>query len=123
MHLIEAEEQRREQGQPRRARVWCQTLTQAVVGLAMWDWDPLWPSTCVVDVYCHPEFWKEGWSLLGALPLPVAERHVAYSDEGCPQKGEALRLAGFRQTVRHSERVAVDRARTRLVDVSVWEKS
>ncbi len=123
LDLIEGEEQRREKGEPARARVLCQRATQAVVGLAVWGWDPLWPSTCVVEVYCHPAFWQEGGELLAALPLPEAERYVAYSDGDCPQKGEVLQITGFKQMARHARRVAPDRARTRLVDVVVWEKS
>lgn len=122
LHLIEAEELRRERGESLRARVLCLASTEAVVGLAMWDWDPLWPSTCVVEVYCHPDFWEEGGALLAALPLPEAERYTAYSDTDGLEKGEVLRAAGFRPVGRHVRRVALDRARTRLVDVSVWER-
>jgi hypothetical protein len=120
--LIEGEEQGREKGEVSRARVLCQKATQAVVGLAIWDWDPLWPSTCVVEVYCHSGFWGEGGALLGALPLPEAERYVAYSDADCLEKGEVLRAAGFRQTAQHARRAALDQARTRLVDINVWER-
>lgn len=123
LDLIQEEERRREKGESARARVLCQTTTQAVVGLAIWDWDPLWPSTCAVEVYCHPDFWAEGGELLGALPLPEAERYVAYSDTDCLEKGEVLRDAGFRQTAQHARRVAIDRACTRLVDVRVWERT
>jgi hypothetical protein len=123
LDLIQGEEERREKGELSRARVLCQASIQAVVGLAIWDWDPLWPSTGVVDVYCHPDFWEEGGALLGALPLPEAERYVAYSDADCLEKGEVLRSAGFRPVARHARRAALDRARTRWVDVSVWEKS
>lgn len=122
LDLIQGEEQRREKGELSRAQVLCQTASQAVVGLAAWDWDPLWPSTCVVEVYCHPSFWEEGWGLLGALPLPEAERYMAYSDTDCLEKGEVLRAAGFRPVGRHARRVALDRVRTRLVDVNVWER-
>ena len=123
LHLIQEKEQRREQGVPARARVLCQAATGAVVGLAMWDWDPLWPSTCLVDVYCHPGFWEHGWALLGELALPTAERCVAYNDQGCRSKGHMLLAAGFRPVALHHRRVAPDRARTSLVDVEVWEKA
>jgi hypothetical protein len=122
LDLIQGEERRREKGELARARALCQTNSHAVVGLAIWDWDPLWPSTCVVDLYCHPHFWGEGGALLGALTLPEAERYAAYSDADCPAKGEVLCGAGFRPVGRHARRAALDRARTRLVDVEVWEK-
>jgi len=120
--LVRGEEQRGEKGEKPRARVLFQTTSQAVVGLSIWDWDPLWPATCLVDVYCHPDFWEEGRALLADLALPQAERYVAYSDPGCLEKGEVLRAAGFRPAGRHPRRVALDRARTRLADVSVWER-
>ncbi|MCC7261562.1 MAG: GNAT family N-acetyltransferase [Candidatus Latescibacteria bacterium] len=123
LDLIEAEEQRRERGEARRARVLCQTASQAVVALAYWDWDPLWASTCVVDVYSHPEFWEDSLELLPSLSLPAAERYVAYCDPDCPAKEHALALAGFKNTATFARRVAADRARTRLVDVQVWERA
>lgn len=122
LHLIRGEQQLYAKGEKPRARVLFQTASQAVVGLSLWDWDPLWPSTCLVEVYCHPSFWEEGGALLADLTLPQAERYVAYSDPQCLEKGEVLAAAGFRAAGRHPRRVALDRARTRLVDVSVWEK-
>ena len=123
LSLIQEEEQRREKGEVSHARVLCQAVSKAVVGLAAWEWDPLWPSTCVVEVYCHPHFWGKGGELLGELALPQAERYVAYSDAECLEKGEVLRTVGFRPVGMHARRVALDRARTRLVDVEVWERS
>lgn len=123
LELVEAEEGRRDGGQPRRARLLSRTASQAVVAMACWEWDPLWPSTCVVDLYSHPDFWEDSFALLPALNLPQAERCIAYSDPDCPAKDHALALAGFRSSATLGRRVAADRARTRLVDVRVWERN
>jgi len=122
LQLIYAEEKRRESGENLRTRVLFQQESNAVVGLALWDWDSLWPETCMVDIFCHPHYWREAGLLLDSLALPAAERFVAYADDGCGEKGEVLEAAGFRQTGRYEKRVAVDRARTDFVDVAVWEK-
>ena len=89
----------------------------------MWSWDPLWLETCLVDVYCHPHFWEEAGKLLERLPLPEAERYVAYGDTGCEAKQGVLAAAGFGLTGVHEKRVAADRERTRFLDVAVWERS
>jgi hypothetical protein len=104
-----------------RARVLVQRQTAAVVGVAAWGFHPLWPHSCLVDVYCHPRFWDRAADLLDALVLPGADRRLAYSDEGGPQKGEVLAAAGFAPSARHTRRVAADRARTGWVDVTEWE--
>lgn len=119
--LIQAEQARREEGEEVRTKVLFQTESGAAVGVAMWAWDPLWPETCLVDVFCHPDHWGEGGDLLDSLVLPQAERYVAYGDVGGAAKGEILEAAGFIQTGLHEKRVAVDRGRTQWADVTVWE--
>jgi GNAT superfamily N-acetyltransferase len=120
--LIQAEEGRRAGGESPRAKALVQTESGAQVGLAIWEWDPLWPETCLVDLYCHPRFWNRGSELLAALELPKAERYLAYTDPGCQEKGRELLAAGFRATARHQRRVAVDAARAGWADVVAWEK-
>ncbi len=113
---------RQAEGRPARVKVLRQRETTAVAGLAMWSFDRLWPGSCVVDVYCHPNFWDRSIELLGALSLPVADRYLAYCDAGFGPKATALSQAGFRPAVTHRQRVARDRAGTAYVDVTVWEK-
>jgi GNAT superfamily N-acetyltransferase len=100
-----------------------QAETSAVVGLSALGADPLWPRTVVVDVYCHPAFWGGAADLLQALDLPSAERYIAYSDAACPEKANALSASGFSQVALLPSRIAADRARTRLLDVTMWQKS
>jgi hypothetical protein len=100
-----------------------QMETTAVAGLTLWDWHPLWPDTCVVDVYCHPDYWEQAGPLLQALALPQgADRYVAYADAGDGFKAGVLQEAGFRETVVLKDRVARDTARTGWVDVAVYER-
>ena len=113
---------RKADGRPPRVIVLRQRETTAVAGLAMWSLDSLWPSSCVVDVYCHPRFWDRACELLEALPLPEADRYLAYCDAGFEPKAAALFQTGFRASVTYGKRVACDRARTAFSDVTVWEK-
>jgi hypothetical protein len=119
---LQDEERRRGVGEPPRALVLQQTETTAVAGLTLWDWHPLWPDTCVVDVYCHPDYWEQAGPLLQALVLPAADRYVAYADAGDGFKAGVLREAGFREMVVLKDRVARDAARTGWVDVAVYER-
>lgn len=92
----------------------------AVAGLALWGMDATWPNTCVVDVFCHPDFWNGGAALLSALDLPDADRYVAYCDVGWTAKEHVLATAGFKQVARLPNWVAQDRARTGCADVGMW---
>ncbi len=112
----------REEGEKPRALALVQKKSTAVVGLAVWGWHPLWPQTCLLDVYCHPNHWDGAGDLLAALELPEAQRYVAYGDAGCPQKHEILKAADFRQSAVLPMRLPANRARTHFVDVLVFEK-
>ena len=120
--VVRGEESRRQTGEPPRSFVLESQTTDAVVGLAAWDWHPLWPHICLVDVFCHPDFWQEAPALLASLSLPDADRHIAYADPECSAKAEVLRTGGFRHTATLPERLPVDRIKTRFTDVLVFEK-
>ncbi len=120
--LLRDEGQRRAEGEPTRALVLQAVHSGAVVGLAVWDAHPLWPETCLLDVYCHPNYWDRVVELLAALTLPDAGRWVAYGDRSCEAKMEALRAAGFRPRATLAKRLAADGARMRFVDVVVLER-
>ena len=95
----------------------------SVVGFATTDRDPLWPGTCVVDVFCHPNFWAHGSDLLNAMTWPNAHRYVAYCDAGWQEKESVLHEAGFQQAATLKHWVPVDRAATDWVDVNMWVKA
>jgi GNAT superfamily N-acetyltransferase len=97
--------------------------TSAVVGMSAYAPDPIWPGTVLVDVYCHPDFWRRAPELIEALELPSAERRLAYADASCPAKGESLSAAGYRQVACLPHHTAACRDRTTLVDVTIWQKS
>lgn len=120
--LIRDEQRRRKASEPARVQTLVLPHTGAVIGAAVWDWDRLWPHACLVDLYCHPSCWRQGAEALTALELPAAERYLAYSDPGCPDKGRVFLQAGFRQVAVHRRRVAGNLARTAWVDVLAWER-
>ncbi len=108
-------------GCPPRAQALVQQATRAVLGWAMWSDHPLWPEACLVDLYCHPDFWDGGTALLEALEIPARHTRVAYCDAGLHPKAEVLRAAGFGCCATLSQRVAADRRQSGWVDVEVWE--
>jgi hypothetical protein len=93
-----------------------------VADLALWEWHPLWPGTCVVDEHCHPDYWEHAGRLLAALALPEADRYVAYADAEDGFKARVLREAGFREMVVLKDWVARDAAKTGWADVAVYER-
>ncbi|MBT4159992.1 MAG: hypothetical protein HOE54_01710 [Gammaproteobacteria bacterium] len=96
--------------------------TTAVVGFTAWDWHPRRKDTCLVDVYCHPNYWDQARNLLLSLPLPRAKRYVAYSDIDCEHKAKVLLEAGFSQTTLPKRRLPSTLAKKSLLDVSLFEK-
>lgn len=99
--------------------------TTAVVGLAAWRWDLIWPDTCVVDCYCHPDYWSHAGVLLGALQFPYdeADRIVAYVDQGNDAKAACLTQAGFQPTAILPQWITANVAKAASVDVTVYTKS
>ena len=109
-------------GRPPRFKARCSRLTTAVVGLAGWDWHPLWEDVCLIDVFCHPEYWDEGRDLLASLSLPDAKRYVAYGDVNCGRKREVLLETGYEQTAVLRQWVAKNSLSTSFRDVSVYTR-
>ena len=120
---IRDELQRRAQGEAAQTLALVQRQTGAVLGLASWSWDPLWPETALVDIYCHPKWWTWGSELLSHLQVPPAERYLAYVDGLNASRDEVLAKGGFAPAEILRKRVAADRARQVLVDVTVWQRS
>lgn len=71
--------------------------TGAVAGLAAWGFHPIWPSTLIVDLYCHEKYWPHGGEILHELELPPSRQLIAYSDPTVPAKNKILLDAGFSQ--------------------------
>ena len=67
----------------------------ALVGVASWTIHPLWRDKCIVDLYCHANFWSYGQQLLDSLQLPAAANYVAYGDLSCQAKNQILTNFGF----------------------------
>ncbi len=113
---------REEEGEKPNAMVLRNRRTTAVVGFTMWRWHPIWPDTCLLDIYCHPAYWDKAGDLLASLSLPDADRYIAYGDASCEQKYGVLSDAGFRQTARFVDRVPGDKAKTFFVGVTLFER-
>ncbi|NKB65849.1 MAG: GNAT family N-acetyltransferase [Candidatus Latescibacteria bacterium] len=113
--------ERRQEGRPPRALALVQSQTRAVVGWAMWSDHPLWPDACLVDLYCHPDFWDGAAELVQKLELPDRHTCLAYGDTGLEAKATALSAAGFSRSATLKERVC-DRATGAWIDADVWER-
>jgi hypothetical protein len=120
--LLREEERRQAVGEAPQALVLHNEETTAVVGFTAWDWHPLWDDTCLVDVYCHTNYWDKARNLLASLALPEADRYLAYSDIGCQEKIRVLVEEGFRQTAVFTRRVPSTSAKTAFLDVALFEK-
>lgn len=97
--------------------------TAAVVGLAAWNWDNLWPDTCLVDVYCHPDYWDYGNQLLDALVLPSADRIIAYVDTSDRAKVDLLMARNFHPIATLPNFVARDVTKSAMRDVTVMQRN
>lgn len=107
---------------PPRSYVLQNTTTSALVGFTTWDWHPLWPDTCLLDLYCHPNYWGQGSDLFAALTLPAAQRYIAYGDAGCVTKHQVLLEHGFQQTHVLHHRLASGVNQMADGDVIIFEK-
>ena len=94
----------------------------AVVGLASWRPHPLWPNTCLLDIYCHPNFWSRAGDLIDELSLPTSQRVVAYADGPDDAKARALEAAGFERVATLPQWVAADARQSQRRDVAVWSR-
>ena len=95
--------------------------TAAVVGIAAWQWDNLWPDTCLVDIYCHPDYWAHGDQLLDAINLPPADRVIAYVDTSDRAKVDLLMARNFHPIATLPNFVARDVAKSAMRDVTVMQ--
>ena len=120
--LLRDEKRRQADGRKPHALVLRNEATTAVVGFAAWDWHPLWEDTCLVDVYCHPNYWDEAGDLLASLSLPETDRYIAYGEVDCRHKRRVLLEQGFKQTAVFKRRVPSTKAKKSFLDVTLFEK-
>jgi hypothetical protein len=122
LSLLREEKKRQTAGDKPRAMVLQNQDTSAVVGFTAWDWHPLWEETCLVDVYCHPNYWNEAGNLLSSLVLPDAQHYLAYNDLACKPKTQVLLDEGFSQTAVFKRRVPKTKLHNSFLDVGLFEK-
>jgi hypothetical protein len=113
---------RLQRNEPSRAFALRSQSSGAVLGLALWSWHPMWLDTCLIDIYCHPDFWDQAEALYSKLDLPKAHRYLAYADVEFTQKIDLLRNLGFREDVILKEYVPTSSLKTKYADVLVFEK-
>ena len=118
--LLKDELERLEEGKSVRTSVARVKETGAVVGMATTDRDPVWPGTCIVDVFCHDDFWAHGDALLNTISWPGADRYVAYCDVGWREKEVVLETAGFEREAVLKRWISV--GGQEAVDVTLWVK-
>ena len=121
--LLRDEVARRASGEAPRSKALVAAQSGSFLGLAAWGWHPLWPGICIVDVYCHPDHWRRGPELLGALQLPAADRYIAYCDPTCTAKIGVIAGAGLQQMGIMAKTLAANVAKTEFVDIIVFEKA
>jgi hypothetical protein len=90
--------------------------------MATWDWHPIWPDTCLLDIYCHPNYWDKARNLLAALSLPDVNSYLAYGDTDCKQKINLLLEAGFNQTATFKKRIPSYLTNASFIDVVLYER-
>ncbi len=117
--LLLEEEQRRQRGQAPATVVLQNRVSGAIVGLATYQWHPIWPATYLLDIYCHPAYEGQTPALLEALALPTDQRVVAYADGDQPFKQALLEQAGFQTVAQLPSWLAADKVDSRRVDVSM----
>ncbi|MFT5366237.1 MAG: GNAT superfamily N-acetyltransferase [Candidatus Latescibacterota bacterium] len=120
--LLRSELERQAENQPPRTAILTQQETEAVVGYATTDRDPTWPNTCVVDLFCLPNFWNQSPDLLHFINWPTADRYVSYCDAGWKEKEDALSNAGFQMCTTLPQWLNKSRTNTEKADVNVWVK-
>jgi hypothetical protein len=122
LRLLRSEKAGQEKSEPPFGKVLVNKRTSAVVGVAVWDWHPLWPELCLVDVYCHPRFWSTAAELLPSLSTPAGARCLAYADASSEAKCATLLRAGFKRTAMLEKRVLRNKATGAFEDVALFER-
>lgn len=97
--------------------------TEMVVGLAAWNEDPIWPETCLVDLYCHPDYWDEAPRLWQSLTFPEMDRVIAYVDDSDRYKIDFFMAQGFTPIATLPNFVDRTVSGTNRVDVTVLQQN
>ena len=96
--------------------------TGAVTGMATWGPHPLWPDTCIVDIYCHECYWERAGDLLASVILPDSSRYIGYADASCPQQGVAFETFGFQKRATLPNWLPTSVERQESADIVVYTK-
>ncbi len=120
--MIQANERRERQGETPNTLVLRSRASQAIVGVASWTRHPLWESHCILDVYCHPDFWTSAPALIDALALPAGRAHHRLRGQHLSpedRNADATRICAAGSA---AELDPIDTARTATTDLIVLTK-
>jgi hypothetical protein len=123
LRVLRGQEAGKAKAEPPRGQALVNERTTALLGLALWDWHPLWPGLCIADVYCHPRHWNRAAEMLSALSTPAGARCLAYAEVSSEPKCSALIKAGFKRAATLPDRALRDKAAGAFEDVVVFEKT
>lgn len=117
--MIQTNEQRELRDETPNTLVLRSRASQAIVGVASLNRHPLWPAGCLLDIYCHADFWNSASALVDSLEFSTTAPVMAYADSTCPQKVDLLKQHGFTQQASLPNWIDVDTARTVKADLIV----
>jgi hypothetical protein len=123
INLIDQEMRRIRRQDLHQVQILSHTRTGAVVGIAMWAWEPNYKDTILLDVFCHKDFWMWGKALLAGLPLPrsKAQKFVVLGDMLCTEKIALFESQGFTTHIMSHE-LGVDKQKSKMTKMVYMEK-
>ena len=94
-----------------------------MVGFAVWDWEPNYKNTIIIDCFCHQNYWVYAPALLAGLPLPrsTCEKFIVLADWDCQQKINLFASQGFQKKEIGYE-LPANAAKTRFTRMIYMEK-
>ena len=65
----------------------------------MWQWEPNYKNTVLIDCFCHQKYWDYAPALLAGLPLPRkrCEKFMVLADWECYSKIQLFESKGFKK--------------------------
>ena len=99
IELIHNEIKRIKKRDLHQVQVLTNTRTNALVGFAMWQWEPNYKNTVLIDCFCHQKYWDYAPALLAGLPLPRkrCEKFMVLADWECYSKIQLFESKGFKK--------------------------
>ena len=99
IELIHNEIKRIKKKELHQVQVLTNKKSNAMIGFAMWQWEPNYKNTIIMDCFCHQNYWKYAPALLAGLPLPRdrCEKFIVLADWECYAKIQLFESQGFKK--------------------------